>query len=92
MPDLASLLRPPYLFLILGIISILAAVVFTCTGKVWVRFNGWLYRAKEPGWFCIQPMRGSSDRMFPHRERVRSMLVAPAPWRSLLNSYTSAGD
>jgi hypothetical protein len=44
-------MRPPYFFLILGITSILAAVVFTCTGKVWVRFNGWVYRAKEPGWF-----------------------------------------
>ena len=45
------LLRPPYIFLILGAISILAAVIFTCMGKVWVRLNGWVYRAKEPGWF-----------------------------------------
>jgi hypothetical protein len=51
LPGLNSLLRPPYIFLILGVSSILAAVVFTCTGKVWVRFNGWVYRAKEPGWF-----------------------------------------
>jgi hypothetical protein len=51
MPDFSTLLRPPYVFLILGILSISAAVVFTCTGKVWVRFNGWVYRAKEPGWF-----------------------------------------
>jgi hypothetical protein len=36
---------------ILGIVSILAAVVFTCTGKAWVRFGGWVYRAEEPGWF-----------------------------------------
>jgi hypothetical protein len=43
--------RPPHIFLILGVISISAAVIFTCTGKVWVRFNGWVYRAKEPGWF-----------------------------------------
>ena len=50
-PDLASLLRPPYIFLILGVVSISAAAVFTCMGKVWVRFNGWVYRAKEPGWF-----------------------------------------
>jgi len=51
LPDLSLLLRPPYIFLILGVVSLLAAVVFTCTGKVWVRFNGWVYRAKEPGWF-----------------------------------------
>jgi hypothetical protein len=43
-----TLLRPPYIFLILGIVSILAALVFACLGKVWVRFNGWVYRAKEP--------------------------------------------
>jgi hypothetical protein len=36
------------LFLILGVISIFAAAVFTYTGKVWVRFNGWVYRAEEP--------------------------------------------
>jgi hypothetical protein len=36
------------LFLILGIISIFAVAVFIYTGKVWVRFNGWVYRAKEP--------------------------------------------
>jgi len=46
--DLNSLLRPPYIFLILGVISISAATVFTYTGKVWVRFNGWVHRAKEP--------------------------------------------
>lgn len=45
------LLRPPYIFLLLGVISISAAVLFTGTGKVWVRFNGWVYRAKEPKWF-----------------------------------------
>ena len=47
-------MRPPYLFLILGTASILVAVVFTCTGKAWVRFHGWVYRAKEPGWFWYE--------------------------------------
>ena len=51
MPELKSLFKPPYLFLALGVASISAAVVFTCIGKVWVRFNGWVYRAKEPRWF-----------------------------------------
>jgi hypothetical protein len=50
MSDPFWLLRPPYIFLILGVISISAAVVFSFTGKVWVRFNGWVYRAKEPMW------------------------------------------
>lgn len=54
MPDLNSLLRPPYIFLILGIVSISAATVFTYTGKVWVRFNGWVYRAKKPGTFWLE--------------------------------------
>jgi hypothetical protein len=43
--------NPPLYILILGFIAIVAAVVFACTGKVWVRFNGWVYRAKEPGSF-----------------------------------------
>jgi hypothetical protein len=38
----------------LGVSAISAAAVFTCTGKAWVRFNGWVYRAKEPGWFWWQ--------------------------------------
>ena len=47
----AVLVKPPHMFLILGILSVSAATVFTRTGKVWVRFNGWVYRAKEPGSF-----------------------------------------
>jgi hypothetical protein len=42
------LLRPPYVFFILGVLSISAATVWICMGKVWVRFNGWVYRDKEP--------------------------------------------
>ena len=47
----SSLTDPPYIFLMLGGISILAAAVFTGIGKVWVRFNGWVYRTQEPGSF-----------------------------------------
>ena len=47
----AILVRAPHIFLILGVLSVSAAMVFTYTGKAWVRFNGWVYRAKEPGWF-----------------------------------------
>jgi hypothetical protein len=39
---------PLYSLSILGLMSISAASVFTFIGKVWVRFNGWVYRAKEP--------------------------------------------
>jgi hypothetical protein len=46
--DLSALLRPPYVFLTLGVVSVSAAVIFTSTGRVWVRFNGWVYRTKEP--------------------------------------------
>ena len=49
MPDLGSLQAPPYyIYLILGVVLLLAAVIWTCTGKVLTRFHGWVYRAKEP--------------------------------------------
>ncbi len=48
---MADPLKPPYVFLLLGDISISAAALFTVYGKVWVRFHGWVYRAKEPRWF-----------------------------------------
>ena len=51
MSDPLWLLREPQVFLILGIASIFAATVFTRLGKVWVRFGGCVYRAKEPVWF-----------------------------------------
>jgi len=51
MPDLYSLLRPPYIFLIFGIISLSVAVVSTCTGVSWARFGRVIYRAKEPNEF-----------------------------------------
>jgi H+/Cl- antiporter ClcA len=44
-------LRPPYIYLILGIISFSGAVVSTCTGKTWARFRGSVYRTKEPNAF-----------------------------------------
>jgi hypothetical protein len=51
MDDLFSLLRPPYIFLILGVISFSGAVVSTCTGKTWARFEGSIDRSKEPNNF-----------------------------------------
>jgi hypothetical protein len=54
MLDLYSLLGPPYVFLIIGGIFLSVATLWTYTGKAWVRFNGWVYRAKEPKWFWWQ--------------------------------------
>ena len=51
---LTSFFRPPFIFLIIGIAFISAALIFTCMGKVWVRFSGWVYRAQEPGWFWYE--------------------------------------
>jgi len=48
MPDLYTLLRPPYIYLILGVIFVSAAVVSTCSGKTFARYAGLAYRAKEP--------------------------------------------
>ena len=44
-------IRSPYLFLTLGCIAFCAALIWTYTGKAWVRFHGWVYRAEEPKWF-----------------------------------------
>ena len=46
-----SPIRSPYLFLILGGISFIAAVASTCMGKSWGRFGGVVYRAEEPSQF-----------------------------------------
>ena len=48
MPDWHSFLRPPYIYLLLGVVSFSAGVVWTCTGKARSRFHGWVYRAQEP--------------------------------------------
>ena len=45
------LLRPPYIFLILGVIIFSGAVVSTCTGTTSARTGRWIYRAKEPSTF-----------------------------------------
>ena len=44
-------IRSPFLFLFLGYIFFSMAVIWTDIGRVWVRFHGWVYRAKEPKWF-----------------------------------------
>lgn len=51
MSHLAWLLKPPYIFLIIGFIFFSAGVASTLSGRVWVRFSGWVYRSEEPKWF-----------------------------------------
>lgn len=48
MPDWYSLLRSPYIFLILGSISFVVGVISTCTGISWARYGRVVYRAQEP--------------------------------------------
>jgi hypothetical protein len=48
MPDLYSHLRPPYIFLILGFVSLAAGVISTCTGVSWARYGRVIHRAQEP--------------------------------------------
>jgi hypothetical protein len=44
-----------YYFLILGVISLSAAVLWTCTGKARTARHGWVYRAEEATdfWFTV---------------------------------------
>ena len=51
MLNLDSLLNPKFIYFILGVIFLSAAVVSTCTGKTIARYKGWVYRAKEPSDF-----------------------------------------
>jgi hypothetical protein len=41
----------PYFYLFFGYIVCALSVHWTLTGKVWVRFHGWVYRADEPKTF-----------------------------------------
>jgi hypothetical protein len=39
---------PPYVLSIIGLALICAAGLFAFTGRAWVRFHGWVYRANDP--------------------------------------------
>jgi hypothetical protein len=39
---------PPYVFLVLGIVSLTVGVVSTIAGESWARYGRVIYRAKEP--------------------------------------------
>ena len=40
--------KPPYGFFTFGMLVLFLAVAYTLTGKAYIRFQGWAYRAKEP--------------------------------------------
>jgi hypothetical protein len=42
------LLKPPNTILTAGIFVLLLAAGYTYTGKAWIRYQRWVYRAKEP--------------------------------------------
>lgn len=46
---------PPCSLLILGIILLFSGVIWTCTGKTWDRYGGWVYRTQEPKrfWWAV---------------------------------------
>jgi hypothetical protein len=42
------LIDPQHRFLLMGVVLLVLAVVFTLTGETMERFNGMVYRAEEP--------------------------------------------
>ena len=55
MSDWIVLFRPPFIYLILGMASLSAGVVWIYTGRARGRFNGWIYRAEDPTqyWWAV---------------------------------------
>lgn len=55
MTDWESVLNPRFIYFILAIIFLAAAVVSTCTGKTFSGYGGWAYRAKDPTnfWWAV---------------------------------------
>jgi hypothetical protein len=47
-------MKPPYTLCTFGLFLLFLAVVYTCIGKVWVRFHGWVYRADEPKRYWLE--------------------------------------
>ena len=50
-PVLHKLFTPPYAYLIAGMVFLSIGAISTNSGRVWVRFHGWLYRSEEPKTF-----------------------------------------
>jgi hypothetical protein len=54
MADPFWLLRPPNTVFTFGVFLLFLAVVYTYTGKAWIRFQRWVYRAKEPKRYWLE--------------------------------------
>jgi hypothetical protein len=51
---LPVLAHPRYGLLIGGIVLIALGALYTCTGKAYARFHGWIYRADDPKGFWLE--------------------------------------
>jgi hypothetical protein len=48
------ILKPPYTLADAGMLFIFLGALYTDIEKVWVRFYGWVYRAKEPKRYWVE--------------------------------------
>ena len=54
MSDRLWLLKPPYAYFTFGMFLLFLAVVYTYTGKAYIRFHGWASRADEPKRYWLE--------------------------------------
>jgi hypothetical protein len=54
MSDPFWFLKPPYTLLDAGMFVVFLAVIYTYTGKAYIRFHGWVYRADEPKRYWLE--------------------------------------
>jgi hypothetical protein len=54
MSDPFRLLKPPYTLLDAGMFVLFLAAIYTYTGKAYIRFHGWVYRADEPKRYWLE--------------------------------------
>jgi hypothetical protein len=54
MSDPFWFLKPPYTLFDFGMVLLFLGVVYTCIGKVYVRFSRWVYRADEPKRYWLE--------------------------------------
>lgn len=54
MSDPFWFLKPPYTLFTAGMFVLFLAVLYTYTGKAWIRFHGWVYHVKEPNRYWLE--------------------------------------
>jgi hypothetical protein len=64
-PHILTNQGPPYIVLLVGLLSLSLGVFCTCTGKALSRGGGWVYRAEDPngfwGWVVMYYLCGISS-------------------------------